>query len=252
MKKTVFLATAAILTGMVASSAVFADTATYKPVDTTYSTADAKGNSNATTDAWVTFKAATTNPDKPLNPGGNPDNPSDKPSNGGNTNPGLLALMYAPQLDFGDNNTVSAKEQTFGAIDPQTAKVAPYAQVSDHRSTGDGWSLHVKENGQFMKDGVALKGATLNFVTENKVDAALNTMSNFTGTAVGATVLDTDAQVMSAPKNTLDGIYYAQFGKTAGDKGVTLTVPGNAALAGNYHTTLTWTLNAAPDDAPAK
>lgn len=255
MKKTVFLATAAILTGMVASSAVFADdntTTTMDPkLDTVYNTKDAAGNPTATSNAWVTFTTPSKNPDKPVIPNpSEPDHPKN-PGEGGNTNPGLLDILWAPRLDFGSHE-LSASTQTWNGMDPKAKDAPAFAQVTDQRGTATGWSLHVKEDDQFkMADNTELKGATLKFNDIHFIDPKMKETTALSGAATGKDLLKNDTTVMEAPAGTLNGIYSANFGTKPADGGVTLTVPGNAALVGKYTTTLTWTLNAAPDAAPA-
>ncbi|WP_447408342.1 WxL domain-containing protein [Weissella confusa] len=251
MKKTVFLATAAILGGMIASSAAFADATTpTAPADSQYGNMDANGNSTATSPAVVHFTKVSTNPDKPFIPDpSNPDNPK-TPGEGGNTHPGALAILWAPHLDFGTHE-ISSSNQVWGGQETEkdASGFVPYAQVSDQRGTAAGWSLHVKEDQQFMKGTTPLKGASLQLKQLNYYDTNVKPMNTLAGTAKDNDLL-TEQKVMEAPAGTLDGTYSVNFGDKLDDKGfsqgIQLSVPGNAALVGDYSTNLTWTLNAAP------
>lgn len=82
MKKTVFLATTAMLGTLMAASTGFAATYT---------------DNTATTDAKVAFEAPKENPDKPVTPGTDPENPDtpDQPGNNGNDSKALLKLVWA-------------------------------------------------------------------------------------------------------------------------------------------------------------
>ena len=128
---------------------------------------------------------STTPPVDPENP--DPTDPVDPtdPETGGPDEPGgnkgPLSLDYASKLYFGVNK-ISSQDKVYFA-NAQTFQYKPdakpvYAQVTDNTGELAGWSLTVKQNGQFKTaEGDELKGATITFDkghSETKVDASEN------------------------------------------------------------------------------
>lgn len=209
-----------------------------------------------------------TDPEKPVDPGSN----------------GPLSLDYASSLDFGvqkitsSNQTYQAKAQHVKYKDGTEKDVPNYAQVSDNRGTLKGWSLSVKQNGQFTseKSNKTLTGATINFsnanINTNSESTASVLTPNFTLDAAGASQI-----VMGAKDGEGAGTFVYQMGKAENIKentdalasdgskdasgkdmsekrmesaDVTLKVPGGTQkMAEKYATTLTWTLTDAPANA---
>lgn len=251
MKKTVFLATATILGGLMAASAVSA--ATYPTAFTANTTGD------------VSFKAPDPNntPDKPVTPGTDPDNPDhpDQPGNGGNENKGNLVLKWVSDFHFGDDHTISPKTEVYSAAQTKTQKgnyTPNYVEVYDQRGVNSGWDLTVTQNDDFKGDKTkaVLAGAQMSLVAPT-----LSEFHNGATSTIDTSAIKSDGtlnkgktiDVMNAKQGTMPGTYFGLFhgqattDATPLDDGVTLTVPGNAALMDKYSTTMTWTLTAAPD-----
>ncbi|PEF45192.1 cell surface protein [Bacillus cereus] len=226
---------------------------------------------NRDTDATVKFvpNEDPTNPVDPENPGTEvePENPDgSKPDPGTN---GPLSLDYASSLDFG-TNVISTKDEVYNAKAQKLkdgSYVPNYAQVTDNRGTLKGWSLSVKQNGQFKSstDGKELQGAQITFN-----HAVVNSISESAkpGTVKESFVLNPDGSgngtnVVVAGEGEGAGTWTYHFGdqshiKAATDKdgndlgykesdSITLEVPGKSEkLADSYKTTLTWTLTDTP------
>ncbi|MBJ7688154.1 WxL domain-containing protein [Weissella confusa] len=259
MKKTVFLTTTAVLASLMASSVALAAQYPAKQGDPDASTAQTK--------ATVTFVAPKENPDKPVAPGTDPDNPNpvtpNQPDNPGNTSKADLKLVWAPDLDFGSKNEIKSMTQVLDAkkIPMSDTNYGPaYVQVSDEGGKAEGWNVTVKQDDEFKtSDNDVLTGAFLTFANPAvSMSTTKGGNAKFDGVkGYGITKLLTtgDSLVMDAAKGTMPGNYFATFnGKddsTMKDDvptydGVKLTVPGGSALAKQYNTTLTWTLNNVP------
>ncbi|MCU4733702.1 WxL domain-containing protein [Bacillus cereus] len=224
-----------------------------------------------TTDTTVKF-VSNEDPTTPKDPE-NPENPAE-PENPDGTDPkqgtnGPLSLDYASSLDFGIN-VISTKDEVYN-VKAQKMKdgryVSNYAQVTDNRGTLEGWSLSVKQNGQFKSatDGKELKGAQITFK-----DGNLNSISESAKpkTVESTFVLNPDGignqtNVIVAGAGEGAGTWIYRLGdeshiKDAIDKSgkvlnykesdsITLEVPGKAEkMADSYKTTLTWTLTNTP------
>lgn len=228
MKKKYFalLATGLFSTSLLAPISVFAADATPAP-----------GASTTTGD--VTFNkpddsVKPVDPTDPTKPGtDNPDNPST-----GQT--GDLTLDAAPKLSFGTHDIASGS-QTYSAEKP----AAPFVQASDRRGLGtdgqaQGWDVTVSMS-DFVNGSQKLPGASLAFT-----GATVKNTATGQGTApVGEDI----ANLSSASQAT--SILKASKGQGAGTwasvydpKNIKLTVP--QAAAGNFTSTLNWTISAAP------
>lgn len=207
--------------------------------------------------ASVKFKAGTgiTPPVDPTNPTDKvtPVDPLDplKPVQPGTNGP--LSIDYASSLYFGEQDITSSNE-TYYAVPQKLSDDTErpnYVQVSDNRGTLAGWSLQVKQNGQFKTaTNKELTGAQITF--EN---AELATVSTATAPSVIKTsfTLGTDGtgvaeNVIAAKAEEGAGTFVYRFGNdaTKGDS-IKLDVPGSTAkYAEEYTTTLTWTLTDVP------
>ena len=171
---------------------------------------------------------------------------------------GPLSLDFAPNLNF-DMNEISTKDETYNAKlvevkdGENTREVPNFVQVTDKRGTNAGWTLEVKQNGQFKND------ATLNKELIGAQISLTKTYATSTSVAEKPTVntqIDLDPtgaslKVMSAAKDAGAGTWLASFGKdnTEAEKAITLSVPGKTVKdAVAYDTTLTWTLTDTPDN----
>lgn len=170
-------------------------------------------------------------PTDPIDPE-DPDNPGD----GGTGQTGNLTIDIVTNLDFGsfkltpEATTVTANEDN---------KVNPTAQVTDKRGTGAGWTLDVAISDFTSKDSHILKGAELSVP---KGELKTNNMDQTLAPNTFALVLNKDPQtIMSADKDKGLGTWADSYDK----KETTLSIPaGN--YAGQYGSTMTWTLSNAP------
>lgn len=227
---------------------------------------------NRNTDAQVKFieddsKTEPVNPldpdpEKPVKPV-DPTNP-DKPYEPGTGTNGPLSLDYASVLDFGqqkisvNNEIYYAKPQKLfqddgKTIDPSSAK-PNYAQVTDKRGGEKGWSLNVKQNGQFksVKKDKELVGAEITF--KNGTAKSIST-SQKPRTVKETFTLKTDGlgsedKVMAAAEGEGFGTWVYNFGDDSNmDKSIELSVPGSTAKEADvYKTSLTWTLSDTPEN----
>lgn len=201
-------------------------------------------------------------PEKPVDPI-DPTDP-DGPEPGTN---GPLSIDYASSLDFGLNK-ISNKDQTYYARAQKFTNLDDrpnYVQVSDNRGTNAGWTLKVKQDGQFTATTATLN----NILTGAKVTLKNPSItSNSTAAAPvsnGTLVLNPDGSevvVMAAADKTGAGTWSNSWGtveevteknETGGDvkvnvtKDITLEVPGSTPKdAVKYQTKLVWTLTDVP------
>ncbi|HGF7826098.1 TPA: WxL domain-containing protein [Enterococcus faecium] len=197
----------------------------------------------------------TDNPQVPVDPT-DPDKPVDEGTNG------PLSLDYASILDFGEQ-LISTKDQTYyaapqlfrgadGSID-DSHPVPLYTQVTDKRGGEQGWTLSVKQNGQFVSDqnGKELTGAEITFTAGNVYSYSEsakpgNVQSEFTLIPDGSGSVQ---NVVEASEGEGFGTWVYRFGESAeGDyDAVQLSVPGSTVKEKDtYTTSLTWTLNDIP------
>ncbi|MDM5246178.1 WxL domain-containing protein [Lysinibacillus sp. G4S2] len=179
-----------------------------------------------------------TDPDKPVDPG----------------TPGPLSIDYASSLDFGMQKITSttqiykAKAQLFKG---DRGPGPNYVQVSDTRGTDAGWSLQVKQNGQFKSvKGKILDGAEITFKNAQVNTASASpkpsiSKSKFSLKPDGNGVAE---NIMTAKVNEGSGTYVLAFGdNNTGGNSIELNVPGaTTKYAEKYSTSLTWTLTDVP------
>ncbi|MCQ6336229.1 MULTISPECIES: WxL domain-containing protein [Bacillus cereus group] len=235
---TATMATGLILTG--GASAFAADVGEYK------------------SNAIIEFEPTTdpinpvdpTNPEKPINPI-DPTKPDGKPNPGTN---GPLSIDYASSLDFGKQK-ITSTDQVYKAaaqkFNDSRGDGPNYVQVTDNRGTEKGWSLQVKQNGQFKSDsGKELTGAEITFnnsvvntASESKKPSIVKSSFNLTPEGTGIA-----QNIMSAKAGEGAGTHVLAFGDdtTAADS-IELSVPGKKVkYAEKYNTSLTWTLSDVP------
>lgn len=215
--------------------------------------------------AIVKFKAneSTTGPVDPENPDPNkpvdpvdPTNPDGKP-NVGTTGP--LSLDFASSLDFGEN-VISTKDETYFAAAQKLSdgqEKPNYVQVTDNRGTEAGWTLSVKQNGQFVDSkGNELTGAKITFT-----NGAVNTASKSAKPSEVIPSFDLTVDGTGAVQNVVEakagegaGTYVYKFGDDATKaESIKLEVPGaTTKYADEYKTTLTWTLSDVPANEGAQ
>ncbi|SCB92267.1 WxL domain-containing protein [Weissella bombi] len=226
---------------------------------------------NYTTSANVNFTPSQdtvgpVNPDKPdANQPVKPVTPDGNDVKPGTTGP--LSLDYVSDFDFGSqkispkNQTYYAKAQGYQGVSDNSVL---YAQVTDSRGTGAGWTLSVAQPSQFMNNGKELKGAQIGISDLSAATQADSDAGSATAGGNMTLIPGTGAQtVMSAKANTGQGTWVARMGKADNlvtekgdgdtsrtvDNAVSLNVPGSSnKLAGEYTTTLNWTLSDVPSN----
>lgn len=240
--------------------------------------ADDGGSYN--TEAGVTFSQNNT-PSEPVDPDDpNPNNPQhpvdpngDDPKKGTD---GPLSIDYVSSFDFGNqkissaNQTYYAKAQAFSGDKNDSAL---YAQVTDSRGTGAGWTLNVTQPSQLTattknSEGTnttsELKGAeiSINDLSAN-TQADSEAIAAKSGSNITLAPGNTSSTVMSAAKDAGQGVWVARMGSTSAlstdtntsdgsertiDKSVSLYVPGssNKIAKAQYTTDLVWQLNDTP------
>ncbi|PLS35078.1 WxL domain-containing protein [Carnobacterium maltaromaticum] len=203
-------------------------------------------------------------PNKPVNPW-DPTTPEHKPNPGTD---GPLSIDFASSIDFGKNK-ITNKDETYFAnpqylwnedmsdFDPATAR-PNYVQITDKRGNNGGWSLSVKQEGQFKNDKTLNKELTGSQITFTEGVSASNIENVIAPKTFDmALTPNTATKVMTAVKGAGAGTWVDRFGtledvevegKTVKkNKAITLDVPGTTAKdAVRYDTKLTWTLTDVP------
>lgn len=247
---------------ILASALVVAATLTLS-VQTAAAAEPATKNSEGT----IEFKPSTaiTPPVNPLDPDpNNPVSPVDpldptKPLEPGTVGP--LSIDFASSLYFG-NNEITNKDMTYYANAQKLSDdtyVPNYVQISDNRGSNAGWTLSVKQNGQFKNDGTknaVLTGAKLTFEKGNTASNQTNVVAPTTSAIELAPEGDA-VTVMAAKVNEGTGTWVSSYGTVEAvteneetvqkTKAIALSVPGSTPKdAVQYSTTLTWTLSDVP------
>lgn len=191
-----------------------------------------------------------TDPEKPVEPG----------------TPGPLSIDFASSFDFGMNKITNADQTYFARAQKfKNAEDRPnYVQVSDNRGNNAGWTLTVKQNGDFKATT-----DTLNDTLTGAVISLADSVANSNSTAAKPTVSDvsldskgSEQVVMSAADKVGAGTWVDFWGQVEtveetnkeGEKvnanvtkAVSLDVPGSTPKdAVKYQTQLTWTLSDVP------
>lgn len=225
-----------------------------------------------TTSTGVTFTPAT-DPTGPVNPDSpdpthpvNPQKPDGTKPNSGTSGP--LSIDYVSDFDFGTQKISSADQTYFATAQSYSGNqsdTSVYAQISDNRGTGAGWTLSVTQDGQLTAGNNELKGAqiTINDLSANTVSGS-EAENAIAGGNINLTPGDGAFTVMSAKQGAGQGTWVVRMGDTSklvdengtGEKGsvrktdhsVSLSVPGAANKIANmqYSSTLTWTLSDTP------
>lgn len=227
----------------------------------------AEDTASYNTNGAVTF-TANTDPTKPVDPldPENPVTPTD-PTDPTKPDPGTagpLSIDFASSLQFGEQKITSTTEEYSAQTQKYTTKdgVATegpnYAQITDNRGTETGWTLKVKQNGQFSNpDGKELTGAKITLNNGNVVTNS-SSASPTGNSSIVLTPASTDPEsenygaesiVMSAQNGQGAGTYLYAWGSdqaSAADS-IKLEVPGSTTkYATQYTTTFTWTLSDIP------
>ncbi|PEF42455.1 peptidase [Bacillus cereus] len=183
-------------------------------------------------------KGATSGAHVKLNPADNPTEPTkpiDPSEPGGETgNVGPLTIDNVTPLEFGEH------ELNGGKVEYTTMSKSPNVQVSDNRGEGQGWTLQVTSTSfkDINDDTKILKGAVVSLPAGKMKTTEGNVSKEPTPKAV---VLDTDSPltqaIMTAEQNEGMGTWIDSFDANQ----VKIDVPGGN-YAGEYVSTLTWTL----------
>lgn len=231
-------------------------------------------NSNAV----VEFEENTdqTNPVNPLDPD-KPVLPIDTIDPDGEITEGTagpLSIDFISSLNFGKQK-ISSVDQTYFAkpqlvididgnndeevplidIDGNNEEEVPlFAQITDNRGTLGGWSLSVKQNGQFNNGDAThgeLVGAKIEFLN-GEVASSSVTMPSFVNSPIDVTADGEGAStvVMAASEGEGSGTFVYRLGNESSlEESVKLSVPGSTVKMKDamYRTTLTWTLNDVPN-----
>ena len=250
IKRSAALLTALVFTGLAGIKANAADLASYS------------------SEGSVGIIGGGTNPETPgdVNKPGEPGTPEtpegEKPGPG---TPGPLSIDFASSWAFGKQSILSsgdiiayAHAQRYGGSDYRQL----YAQVTDKRGTLSGWTLSLSQKGQFMRveDGKKMVGAKLLFTGPGETSS---TSSKPASVVTKSFELDADSEaiqpLLSAKTDEGAGQNFYSFGRIdqydpnalskddkAKDGPVSLLIPANGLLAGNYKTTLVWSLSDIP------
>lgn len=246
MKKTkIFALSATILLtlGLGASTALAVDGGVY----------DSNGQVKFIPDTAPTNPVDPTDPTNPITP----IDPTDPLGPNPGTN-GPLSIDFASSFDFGEQKITSTTQTYNAAAQKFTDKNGVeqegpnFVQVTDNRGLETGWSLTVKQSGQFTSTttGKVLTGAKITL--NNGVVVTASESEKPTGyTPIVLTTDGSEAKVMSAADQQGAGTYLLSWGTDAatGATSVELEVPGaTTKYAEVYRTTLMWTLTDVPEN----
>ncbi|MBC1501308.1 WxL domain-containing protein [Listeria weihenstephanensis] len=174
-----------------------------------------------------------TNPDNPV-----PTTPDPTDSdNSGTGNTGALTIDFLSNVDFGEQK-ISNSTETYKAKNAN-----PYVQVTDKRGTGAGWTLTATAS-NFSDGAKVLKGAQMSL---NNGQVRTRADNQSAAPVVADVTLNGATQtIFSASEDAGMGTWLDVYAGTDGaNENVTLRVPsGN--LAGEYTSTITWTLEDSP------
>ncbi|GEK33434.1 WxL domain-containing protein [Kurthia sibirica] len=201
-----------------------------------------------------------TPPVDPVNPT-DPVIPVDPPGPG---TAGPLSIDFASNLDFGEQSistvteTYHAKPTKVKDSEGETSDRPNYVQVTDKRGGQKGWTLSVKQSGQFatkdnadVEDGIELSGAQ---ITLNNGAAVKAETSEATAPTIVKSEIILDAEnasastVMGAKVGEGGGTWINRFGdiNNMADS-ISLKVPGGSLKeAATYNTELVWSIDSTP------
>lgn len=219
-----------------------------------------------------------TKPVNPLNP--NPESPiipsvpdGSKVDDG---TAGPLSLDFASSLDFGiqqiTSTTVSynASAQKYSDQYGHNETSGPdFVQLTDNRGTFSGWTLSVKQVGQFKTaNGDELHGASVTFMSAqhtsvNGSSDGISLVSSFTLDPNGSAIPVMSGNYATKGTNGTDGTHIMRFGDATTlsqsdingdgssrgltDTAIKLSIPGKTQkLSTSYTTVLNWILGDTP------
>ena len=166
------------------------------------------------------------------------------PNNPATNNTGTLTLDVAPKtIDFGTVTTSNAAK-TYTAI----GNYNQYLQVSDKRTTANGWQVNVKQDRTLTNasNNHVLTGAVIHLpqgTARNSLNEPASVADSNLVVAPSVSVTTADQVVFSSPNRA--GVGKATSTNTWNAGAVTLSIPKLTAQVGNYTNNLVWTLVAA-------
>lgn len=205
------------------------------------------------------------NPDPEITPPVTPTPPPGITDPPGPGTSGPLSIDYASSFSFGQNKITNKNEIYYAEAQGFTGGLegqyrGNYAQITDNRGTVGGWTLSLKQEGQFTstsaKNYKTLTGAQI----EIKDSTAVSSSEGVEIPKVTNAKLNPDGNssiIMSAEAGAGAGTWVDRFGKAEEveidgkkvqkNKAITLSIPGKTPKeATQYKTKLTWTLTDTP------
>lgn len=229
---------------------------------TTFAAAGESVGSNGT----ITFTENNkpTPPKDPNDPGTNPTDPEKPVKPEVTEQNGPLSLDVIPSFDFG-SHAVDLAGGTYA--DTKTEDKYNTLQVTDNRDDANGWSVTAHRT-EFVTSGattVKLDGVTLSLPAGAARNAISNTQQGNATTAAaikngtvksvageikvgaGEAVTVFGAQnLANVGKSTSTALLTEKADGSAKGQTATLKVPAGAAKKGEFNSTITWTMQAAP------
>lgn len=162
---------------------------------------------------------------------------------------GLLSVDYISNWVF-EVHTITKKSELYGlqedhvsTISQKDKKVPNFVEVSDHRGESSGWTLYIKQEGQFHFNEHELLGAEV-VIDEPKLETLDD---GFPPKTMGTIHLNPDYKwtpVLQAGERQGTGTWLATFGGSEEDYNyVRLDVPADTEKAvGSYKTVFSWML----------
>lgn len=199
-------------------------------------------NSNATITA-----IAGTDPVRPVDPN-KPTDPGD--GNGGVTpeQSGPLQINVVPNLYFGDQIKITPGTLKTSLKNEKT----PYAQISDLRGTGAGWSLNVSLANFTSTQGKTINGAKISFTGGEAVTSNQSNDNAALTNDITLSAGDTGKQpLMKATAGNGRGTWVARYTNTStestGNTKIVFEAPSDKIDANtSYTAVLTWQLTDTP------
>lgn len=165
---------------------------------------------------------------------------------------GDLTLDFVSSFDFG-NHPISKNDEIYSAAAQKTEdgkSIPNFVQVTDLRGTGNGWSLNVQQQSQFLanNDGRELEGAQIQITNGVMTSESTNTPQDVTE-SVNLTP-GVSEKIVTANEHEGTGTWVYGFGNdSTKEESVHLAVPGKSfKAADSYKTVLTWALLDAPEN----
>ena len=201
------------------------------------------------TDTDITNPVDPLDPEKPVTPV-DPVDP-EKPVDPGTAGP--LSIDFASPLYFGEQKISTVdKVYTADAQPLSDSTTRPnYVQVTDKRGGEQGWTLQVKQDGQFATaDDNELVGASITFANGEAITGSASAIPSILTTGFSLVPDGTGAAqvVMAAKAGEGAGTQIYRAGDDATKaSSISLSVPGKTIKYQDpYTTSLTWTLTDVP------